>query len=180
MQTFETFTDERSGNAAVAAETRAHRGVFVGDDFAALDVAELVDSSAFANPALLAVCGCNPDASRLAVVIYAKRPLGVEVVDVFVGNGDFAQRVYNDELIIVEHQLGSYPNQKSCDNCESANAEFNPVDGVFDGKENHLGQKEHNKQDGNCGPGEVALGSEDILFIHASIIAGNPAVQEGK
>jgi hypothetical protein len=43
-----------------------------------------------------------------------------------------------------------------------------------------LGQKEANKQDGNCGPGKVALGSEDILFIHASIIAGNSAVQEGK
>lgn len=180
MQTFETFTDERSGNAAVAAEARAHRGVFVGDDFAALDVVELVDTSAFANPALLAVGRSNPDSGLFATVVYAKRPLGVEVVDVFVGNGGFAQRVYNDEVIIVEHQLGSYPNQECCDNCESANAEFNPVDGVFDGKENHLGQKEHNKQDGNCGPGEVALGSEDILFIHASIIAGNPAVQEGK
>lgn len=180
MQTFETFTDERSGNAAVAAETRAHRGVFVGDDFAALDVAELVDSSAFADPALLAVCRCNPDSSFLAAVVYAKRPLGVEVVDIFVGNGDFAKRVYNDEVIFVEHQLGSNPNQKSCDNYESANAEFNPVNRVFDWKENHLGQKQANKQDGNCCPGEVALGSEDILFIHASIIAGNSAVQERK
>jgi hypothetical protein len=180
MQTFETFTDERSGEAAVAAETRAHRGEFVRDDFAALDVVELVDSSALADPALLAVGRGNPDPGLLATVVYAQRPFGFEVIDVFVGNGDFAQRVYNDEVIIVEHQLGPNPNQKSCDNCESSNAEFNPVDGVFDGKENHLGQKEANKQDGNCGPGEIALGSEDILFIHASIIAGNSAVQEGK
>jgi hypothetical protein len=180
MQTFETFTDERSGKAAVAAETRAHRGEFVCDDFAALDVVELVDSSALADPALLAVGRGNPDSGLLATVVYAQRPFGFEIIDVFVGNGDFAQRVYNDEVIIVEHQLGSYPNQKSCDNCESSNAEFNPVDGVFDGKENHLGQKEAYKQDGNCGPGEIALGSEDILFIHASIIAGNSAVQEGK
>jgi len=61
MQTFETFTDQRSGNAAVASETRAHRGVLVGNDFAALDVVELVDSSALTDPTLLAVCGCNPD-----------------------------------------------------------------------------------------------------------------------
>ena len=180
MQTFETFTDERSGNAAVAAETRAHRGVLFGYDFAALEVVELVDASAFADPALLSVCGCNPDSSLFAIVVYAKRPLGVEIVDVFVGDGHFADRVYNDEVIIVKHQLGSNPNEKSCDNCESANAELNPVDGVFYGKENHLGQVEANKQDGNCGPGEVSLGSEDILFIHASIIAGNSAVQEGK
>lgn len=180
MQTFETFSDERSGNAAVAAETRAHRGVFVGDDFTALDVVEFVDSSAFTDPTLLAVCGCNPDSRLLAAVVYAKRPLGVEIVDVFVGNGHFADRVYNDEVVIVKHQLGSNPNEKSCDNCESTNAEFKPVNGVFYGKENHLGQVEANKQDGNRGPGKVSLGSEDILFIHASIIAGNSAVQEGK
>ena len=180
MQTFETFTDERSGNAAVAAETRAHRGVLVGNDFAALDVVELVDAGALTDPALFAVCGCNPDSRLFAVVVYAKRPLGVEIVDVFVGDRHFADRVYNDEVVIVKHQLGSNPDQKSCDNCESTNAELNPVNGVFYGKENHLGQVEANKQDGNCGPGEVALGSEDILFIHASIIAGNSAVQEGK
>ncbi len=180
MQTFETFTDERSGDAAVAAEARARGGVFVGDSLAALDEVELVDSGAFADPALLAVCGCNPDSRLFAVVVYAKRPLGVEVFDVFVGDGHFADRVYNDEMVIVKHQLGSNPNQKSCDNCESADGEFDPVDGVLYGKENHLGQVEANEQDGNCGPGEVSLGSEDILFIHASIIAGNSAVQEGK
>lgn len=180
MQTFETFTDERSGNAAVAAETRAHRGGFISNDFAGFDEVELVDASAFADPALLAVCGCNPDSRLFAVVVYAKRPLGVEIVDVFVGNGHFADRVYNDEMVIVKNQLGSNPDEKSCDDCESANAELNPVNGVFDGKENNLGQIEANKQDGNCGPGKVSLGSEDILFIHASIIAGNPAVQEGK
>jgi hypothetical protein len=43
-----------------------------------------------------------------------------------------------------------------------------------------LGQEEANEQNGDGCPGEVALGSEDILFIHASIIAGNSAVQEGK
>lgn len=180
MQTFETFSDERSGNAAVAAETGAHRGGFVSNDFARFDEVELVNSSAFTDPTLLAVCGCNPDSRVFAAVVYAKRPFGVEIVDVFVGNGHFADRVYNDEVVIVKHQLGSNPNEKSCDNCESTNAEFKPVNGVFYGKENHLGQVEANKQDGNRGPGEVSLGSEDILFIHASIIAGNSAVQEGK
>ncbi len=180
MQTFETFTDQRSGNAAVASETRAHRGVLVGNDFAALDVVELVDAGAFTDPALLAVCGCNPDSRLFAVVVYAQRPLGVEIVDVFVGNGHFAERVYDDEVIIVEHQLWSNPNEKSCDNCESANGKFDPVDGILDRKEDHLGQVEANQQDGNRSPGEVALGSEDILFVHASIIAGNSAVQEGK
>ena len=180
MQTFETFTDERSGNATVAAETCAHRGVFVGNDFAALDEVELVDACALTDPTLLAVCGCDPDSGLFAVVAYAKRPLGVEVFDVFVGDGDFANRVYNDEVVIVKHQLGSNPDKKRCDNCESANAELNPVNGVFYRKENNLGQIKANKKDGNCGPGEVSLGSEDILFIHASIIAGNSAVQEGK
>jgi hypothetical protein len=180
MQTFESFTDERSGNAAVAAETRAHRGELVRDDFAALDEVELVDSSALADPALLAVGRGNPDSGLFATVVYAKRPLGVEVADVFVGDGHFAERVYDDEVVFVEHQLWSNPNQKSRNYNEGTNSEFDPIDGVLYGKENHLGQIEANEQDGNCGPGEVSLGSEDILFIHASIIAGNSAVQEGK
>lgn len=180
MKTFETFTDERSGEAAVAAETRAHRGEFVGDDFAALDVIELVDSSALTDPALLAVGRGNPDSGLLATVVYAKRPLGIEVADVFVGDGHLAERVYDDEVVFVEYQLWSNPNQVSRDNCESANGEFDPIDGIFDRKENHLGQVKANEQDGNRSPGEVALRSEDILFIHASIIAGNSAVQEGK
>ena len=180
MQTFETFTDERSGDAAVAAETRAHRGEFVCDDFVALDVVELVDASALADPALLAVGRSNPDSGSLATVVYAQRPFGVEIIDVFVGDGHLAQRVYDDEVIFVEHQLGSNPNQKSCNDNESTNGEFDPVDGIFDRKENYLGQVEANEQDGDGCPGEVSLGSEDILFIHASIIAGNSAVQEGK
>lgn len=180
MQIFETFTDERSGDAAVAAEARAHRGDFVGDDFAALDVIELVNSSAFADPALLAVGRGNPDSGALATVVYAERPFGFEIIDVFVGDGHLAERVYNDEVIVVEHQLGSNPNQKSRNDNESTNSKFDPVDGVFNRKENYLGQVEANEQNGDRCPGEVALGSEDILFIHASIIAGNSAVQEGK
>ena len=180
MQTFESFTDERSGNAAVAAETRAHRGELVRDDFAAFDEIELVDSSALADPALLAVGRGNPDSGLFATVVYAKRPFGVEVADVFVGNGHFAERVYDDEVIIVEHQLWSNPNQKSRNDNESPNSEFDPIDGIFNRKENHLGQVEANEQNGDGCPGEVSLGSEDILFIHASIIAGNSAVQEGK
>lgn len=180
MQTFESFTDERSGDAAVAAEARAHRGEFVRDDFAALDVVELVDSSALANPALLAVGRSNPDSGFFATVVYAQRPLGVEIVDVFVGDGHFAERVYDDEVVFVEHQLWSNPNQISRNDNEGTNSEFDPIDGIFDRKENHLGQEEANEQNGDGCPGEVSLGSEDILFIHASIIAGNSAVQEGK
>lgn len=180
MQTFESFTDQRSGNTAVAAETRAHRGELVRDDFAALDEVELVDSSALADPALLAVGRGNPDSGLFATVVYAKRPLGVEVADVFVGNGHFAERVYNDEMVFVEHQLWSNPNQKSRNDNEGTNGEFDPIDGFFNRKENHLGQVEANEQNGDGCPGEVSLGSEDILFIHASIIAGNSAVQEGK
>jgi hypothetical protein len=180
MQTFESFTDERSGNAAVAAETRAHRGELVRDDFAALYEVELVDSSALADPALLAVGRGNPDSGLFATVVYAKRPLGVEVADVFVGNGHFAERVYDDEVIIVEHQLWSNPNQKSRNDNEGTNSEFDPIDGIFNRKENHLGQVKANEQNGDGCPGEISLGSEDILFIHASIIAGNSAVQEGK
>ena len=180
MQTFESFTDERSGNAAVAAETRAHRGELVRDDFAALYEVELVDSSALADPALLAVGRGNPDSGLFATVVYAKRPLGVEVADVFVGDGHFAERVYDDEVIIVEHQLWSNPNQKSRNYNEGTNSEFDPIDGIFNRKENHLGQVKANEQNGDGCPGEISLGSEDILFIHASIIAGNSAVQEGK
>lgn len=180
MQTFESFTDERSGNAAVAAETRAHRGELVGDDFATLDEVELVDSSALADPALLAVGRGNPDSGLFATVVYAKRPLGVEVADVFVGDGHFAERVHDDEVVFVEHQLWSNPNQKSRNYNEGTNSEFNPIDGIFNRKENHLGQVKANEQNGDRCPGEISLGSEDILFIHASIIAGNSAVQEGK
>lgn len=180
MQTFETFTDERSGNAAVATEARACGGELVGNNFAALNEVESVDAIAFADPALLAVSGRNPDSGLLAVVVYAERPLGVEIVDVFVGDGHLAERVYDHEVIVVEYQLGSYPNQKSRNNDENADGNFNPVRGAFYGEENHLGQVEANQQDGNRCPSEVALGSEDILFIHASIIAGNSAVQEGK
>ena len=180
MQTFETFTDERSGNAAVAAETVAHCGVFVGDYFAAWDSVELPDASTLADPALLAVGGSNPDSGLFAFVVYAQRPFGLEIIDVFVGDGDLADRVYDHKVIVSKHKLGSNPQQSCTESDCSAKAELNPSNGVFDRVENYLRHEQNIKHDGYYGPGEVALGSEDILFIHASIIAGNSAVQEGK
>ena len=180
MQTFETFTDERSGNAAVAAETVAHGGVFVGDSFTAWNSVELPDASTLADPALLAVGGSNPDSGLVATVVYAQRPLGVEIVDVFVGNGDLADRVYDNKVIVSKHKLGSNPQQGCADSDYSTEAEFNPTDGLVDRIENYLCHEENIKHDGNYGPGEVALGSEHKLVFHASIIAGIAAVQEGK
>jgi len=180
MQISKSFTDERSGNAAVAAETVAHGGVLVGDSLAGWNVVELPDAGTLADPALLAVGGGNPNRGLLATVVYAKRPLGLELVDVFVGNGDLAERVYDDEMIFVKHELGSDPHEEcgNRDNC--GESELKPVDSIFSGKERHLGHEEAIENQSNNRPGEVALGSKDVFVIHASIIAGNAAVQEGK
>jgi hypothetical protein len=43
-----------------------------------------------------------------------------------------------------------------------------------------LGHEEAIENQSNKRPGKVALGSKDVSVIHASIIAGNAAVQEGK
>ena len=180
MQTFETFTDERSGNAAVAAETVAHGGVFVGDYFAAWDSVELPDASTLADPALLTVGGSNPDSGLFAFVVYAQRPFCLEIIDVFVGDGDLADRVYDHKVIVSKHKLGSNPQQSCTESDCSAEAELNPSNGVFDRVENYLRHEQNIKHDGYYGPGEVALGSEDKLVFHASIIAGITAVQEGK
>ena len=180
MQISETFTDERSGNAAVAAETVAHARVLVGDSFARWNSVELPDASTLANPTLLAVGGGNPNSSLLATVVYAKSPLGLELVDVFVGNGDLTDWVYDHEVIVFEHELGANPEQ-SCADCNcGTEAVLDPLNGTVDWVENNLREKQRIKNDGNYGPGEVALGSEDECFIHASIIAGITAVQEGK
>lgn len=180
MQISQTFTDERSGNAAVAAETVAHGGVLVSDSFAAWNSVELPDSSTFGDPALLAANGSNPNAGLLATVVYEKRPLGFEIVDVFVGDGRLANRVDDNEMIVIEHELGSNPQQQSAHSNKRSEAEFNPGHRVFNGVENHLGHEEAIENQSNNRPGKVALGSKDVSVIHASIIAGNAAVQEGK
>lgn len=180
MQTFETFTDERSGNAAVAAETVAHGGVFVGHSFTAWNSIELPDASTLTDPALLAVGGSNPDSGLFATVVYAQRPLGLEIVDVFVGNGDLTDRVYDHKVLISKYELGSNPQQQSADSNGRAQTELKPVQCVFNRVENHLSQEQNIKNDGNNCPGEVALGSEYEFATHASIIAGIAAVQEGK
>lgn len=180
MQISKTFTDERSGNAAVATETVAHARVLVGDALARWNSVELPDASTLADPALLAVSGSNPDSSLLATVVYAKSPLGLELVDIFVGDADLTERVYDHEVIVVEHELGANPEQGCTDCNSSAEAVLDPFHGVVNGVENYLRHEQRIKNDGNYGPGEVAFGSEDECFIHASIIAGITAVQEGK
>ena len=180
MQTSKTFTDERSGDAAVAAEALARGGVFIGDSFAAWNSGELPYASALGDPALLAAGRSNPDSGLTATVVYAKSPLGLELVDVFVGNLCAAERVYNNEVIFVEHQLGSNPHEISASSNECADNELCCPVGTFDGVEDHLSQKQSIENERYNSPSEVALGSENIFVIHASIIAGSPAVQEGK
>lgn len=180
MQISQTFTDERSGNAAVAAETVAYCGVFVSNSFTAWNSGEQPDSGTFADPALLTVSGSNPDSSLLATVVYAKSPLGLELVDIFVGDADLTERVYDHEVIVFEHQLGANPEQSCTDSNCSAETVLDPFHGVVNGVENYLRHEQRIENYGNYGPGEVAFGSEDECFIHASIIAGITAVQEGK
>ena len=180
MQTSQTFTDERSGDAAVAAETVTRGGVFIGDSFAGWNSGVLPDSSTLGDPALFATGRSNPDSGLTATVVYAKSPLGLELVDVFVGDFGAAERVYDNEVIFVEHQLGANPQKICTGSNESANHEFCHTASAFDGVEQHLSQKQTIKNERYCSPGEVAFGSEDIFVIHASIIAGSSAVQEGK
>ena len=180
MQISKTFTDKRSGYAAVAAETVARGGVLVGDSFTAWNSGELPDSSTLGDPALLAVGGSNPDSGLIATVVYEQGPLGFELVDVFVGDLGAADRVYDNQVVFVEHQLGANPHEVSgnCNGC--TNRKLNGVDGTLGGVEDYLSQEQGIKNERHNGPGEVAFGSENIFAIHASIIAGSPAVQEGK
>lgn len=180
MQISETFTDERSGYAAVAAETVAHGGVFVSDSLTGWNSVELPNTSTLTDPALLSVCRSNPNSGLFAFVVYEQRPLGFEIVDVFVGNGDLSDRVYNNQVVILKHELGANPEQNRTDGNGGTEAVLEPLNGVFDRVQNHLSHEQSIKHDGHYGPGEVALGSEDKIFIHASIIAGIAAVQEGK
>ena len=180
MQISQTFTDERSGYAAVASETVAHGGVFVGDSLTAWNSVELPDASTLTDPALLSVSGSNPNSGLFATVVYEQRPFGLEIIDVFVGDCDLTDRVYDHEVIFSEHEVGANPEQnRSNGNC-GTEAVLDPFHCVVNGVKNHLSHKQNVKHDGHYGPGEVALGSEDKIFIHASIIAGIAAVQEGK
>ena len=180
MQTSKTFTDERSGYAAVAAEAVANCGVFVGDALTAWNSVELPDASTFADPALFAVGGCDEHSSLLATVVYAQRPFGLELVDVFVGNGDLTERVYDHEVVFSQHELGSNPHEQRTHGNGCCKAELDPVHRVFNRIENYLSQEQGIENQSNNRPGEVAFGPENEVFIHASIIAGIAAVQEGK
>lgn len=180
MQTLQSFTDERSGDAAVAAEAFACGSEFIRDDFARRNSVELPDTGAFANPALLAVGGGNPDSGLFATVVYQQGPFGLELVDVFVGNHGSAQRVYDNQMIVIQHELGSDPKQVCACGHDASDSEFNRAICLFNGVDQHLNQEQSVEKQSHNGPGKVAFGSENIFAIHASIIAGASAIQEGK
>lgn len=180
MDISQTFSDKRSGDPTVATETFAHGGELVGHLLATRYATEFPDSRAFADPALFTVSGSNPNSGLFAVVVYAKRPFGLEIVDVFVGDGHFPEGVYDHQMLVFKHKLGPHPKQQSANRNRSDYSDLNPVHGVVNRVEHHLSQEQTIEDDCHNGPGEVAFRPEDVFVTHASIIAGITAVQEGK
>lgn len=177
MEISQALSDECRGNSTVTSEAFAHSGEFIGDFLASWNAIELPNSGAFTDPSLFSVGRGNPDSGLLSLVDDSQRPLGFESVDVFVEDGCFAEGIHNNQVILSENQLGSNPNQKSYSNDQETDDEVASARELFNWIENHLGQVEQSEQDGNGCPCEVSLGSEDMVFIHALIIAGNSAVR---
>ena len=177
MQTLEALSNHSRSNTTITRKTVANGSEITLNFVAEVATPGTPASNTLGNPSLLAVGRSNPNSGPFSAVDYAQSPLGLEVVDILVGDGHLAERVYDQETVFVQHELGPNPHKHGAGcNC-SADGQLNPDHRVLRWVENYLSHEKKIQTDGKYRPGEVALGSKDVFVSHASIIAGIAAVQ---
>jgi len=180
MQALETLTNHCRSHAAVTRKTVADGSEITLSHFTEISALGRPATDTLSNPSLLAVGRSNPNSGPFAVVVYAQSPLGFKVVDIFVGDGLLTERVYDHQVVFVQHELRSHPHEQSANHNKCADGILNPIRSIVGRVQNDLSHEKHIKPYGQDGPGEVSFGSKDNFVFHASSIAGYSAVQERK
>ncbi len=170
MTSLHLFTDQVSGLAAVAIQTRTHGAGFDAPIFGERNPAAIPAESLVSHPAALASGWGNPGRDAAASVDNCESPLGLKVNNVAVLDFDASDWVDDLKLGLTDNELWSDPNQVG-GNCQNpAQSKFKDrLSRIFANKE-AVDYEECNQQQGNYRPGVVASRSKG--FIHTSIIAG--------
>lgn len=171
MESLKPLLDELGGDSAVAAHACTCGCSGANSNVGAGKLVESPATSGVGNPALLTVGRGNPDARRLLTVTDKQRPLSLELNNVSVGNCCGGDRVYNDEGIVAQDQLGSQPESVCCQSENQTKQNSKPELIILGGVKNHLNQEQDVEHYGACTPNEVCAGPEDSLVIHESIFA---------
>ena len=173
MKTFDSFTNELVGEAAVASDALAAGselafGLLLLEEFANRPALDII-----ASPALSSVSGSYPYAGLSVGMVNQQSPLGVQRSDVAVVDFNLFDRVNNNHAGFFENELGSNPEDvdnegNGCGCCEvkKQNASCTRVS-------NSLGQKQSVQNEGNTSPAQVTLGAKNLILFHDSIIASN-------
>lgn len=173
MQTSQAITNEGGSDSAVAAQTFAHGRKFSLNNFTSGNSAEFPAASTVGYPSLFAVGRRDPNSRALFTMANQQRPLGFKFSYVTVINDLGAERVNHDKVDFAKNEFWSQPQQGCCACNQCCNDQ---VDGEGSGwVEDRLSYKEAVKSQRTEAPGKIAFWSEDIYFLHESIIAGTAA-----
>ena len=180
MKVLEAFSNQVSGDSAVALEAAADASGVVGAFSAGWNSVGAPSESAVSNPALLTVSWSDPDASLFAAVNDEKRPFGFEFGYVSVGNGFGLDWVDNDEIVVSQDQLGANPEQGCCGGDCACKGDVEQQNAVSGRVEHGLSQVKSDESKSYVTPDEVAFWAINVDVLHKPIIAGVPAGGEGK
>lgn len=122
------------------------------------------------NPSLFSARGSNPYLGFASAVSDCKRPLGVELNDIGVGNNDGAQGIYNFDMVTSENQFGFNPNQVGGSRQNQTDRKFKNVLSRACCNQHAVDGKEKDQYKRHTRPDKVAAGSKG--FIHILSIAG--------
>lgn len=180
MKTLKPFSNQSRSDATVAVKTLTHAGFarLVSGDRNSVAGAPAANASGY--PAVLTVRWSNPNSGGAVLMNDEQRPLSFELDYVLVGDGLRAKWVHNNQVCFTQNQFWSHPKQAR-QNCENNGyREINESKLVIGRVKNKLTNENYVNGQCNNRPSEIAARSKSFIVMHASIIAGKPAVGEGK
>ena len=172
MSAFDALANQLSSEPTVAVVAFAHAGYTDDFAFGAGNFGEEQSGVTLGDPTVFAVSRSNPNASSLTFMVNQQSPLGFEFGDVLIKNFSRAYGVHNNEVLLVQDQLRSEPNQHSGGCNHGGNQQVDAQVFIFDGVENCLCQKKAIQQKSYRTPNKIALGPVGNKSFHSSIFAG--------
>lgn len=180
MLTVHSISNKCCSDAAVTSEALADRSESAVGGFTAGNAVEFPASGTVSDPSLFAISGSNPNSGFASPVSNEQSPFGFEFENVAVSNGLLTERVDDHNDFALQNEFWSNPEQGCCGGNACCNGEIQQDNLAITWVEERLNGKQADKGQSNQTPNEVASRSENSDIIHASIIAGSAAVQEGK
>ena len=171
MNLLKSLPDHLGGKTAVAVDAFAGCCGGANSSVASGNLAETPAENVVAGPSGSSVSGSNPNTCCATAVTNEKRPLGLEVRDLAVGNCCGGERVDHGQAVIAENQLWAKPNGVSAERESQTEGYGKRNLVILGGVKNHLEQVESIQDYGACTPNQVCAGTEDSLVSHSSIFA---------